>query len=73
MTKLTVTTAKSLPEAKKKELEKAFRTRYDEFVVEYVVSDALIGGMIIFDGDKMYDGSVARQLDRFLDARKGNV
>ena len=73
MTKLTVTTATALSEGKKAELEKEFAAKYKAFTVDYVVNDAIIGGMVLFDGEKIYDGSVSRQLGRILDGVKGNV
>lgn len=71
MTKLTVTTATPLTEEKRKEVEKAFAEKYRDFTVEYVVNDAIIGGMIVFDGEKVYNGSAVRQLDKMLERIKG--
>ena len=73
MTKLTVTTATALSEKRKAELEKEFAAKYKTFTVDYVVNDAIIGGMVLFDGEKIYDGSVSRQLDKILEGVKGNV
>ena len=40
--------------------------------VDYVVNDEIVGGIIVFDGDKVYDGSVAKQLDVLRERIKGN-
>lgn len=71
MTKLTVTTATPLKQEKKKEIEKKFAAKYGECTFEYVVNDALIGGMIVFDGNKIYNGSVSGQLGKLRETVKG--
>ena len=73
MTKLTVTTAFPLKEEKKAALEKEFAVKYGDFSVEYVVNDAIIGGMIIFDGEKIYNGSVQKQLETLHEKVKGII
>ena len=71
MTKLTVTTAKALSAEKRSALEKEFFTKYGDCSVDYVVNDEIVGGIIVFDGDKVYDGSVAKQLDVLRERIKG--
>lgn len=64
MTKLTITTSVELCDEEKEDLEKRLTKKYGKFKTEYYVDDALIGGIIIFDGDKMYDGSIRKQLEK---------
>ncbi len=73
MTKLTVTTAKPLSEKQRLFTEKNFAEKYGDFTVEYLVDDALVGGMIVFDGDTVYDGSVSKQLGAMLTKIKGSL
>lgn len=73
MTKLTVTTAKPLSEKQRVFAEKNFAEKYGDFTVEYLVDDALVGGMIVFDGDTVYDGSVSGHLGAMLDRIKGSL
>ena len=73
MTKLTVTTAAPLSEERKTELEKEFVTKYGEIKVNYVVDDASIGGIIIFDGNEVFDGSVSGRLSSLEKAVKGKL
>ena len=73
MTKLTVTTSSPLTEEKREEIEKVFAAKYRDFSVEYVVNDAILGGMIVFDGDKVYNGSAAKQLERLREQLKGTT
>lgn len=73
MTKLTVTTAAPLSEERKTELEKEFVTKYGGIKVNYVVDDAIIGGIIIFDGNEVFDGSVSGRLSSLEKAVKGKL
>lgn len=73
MTKLTVTTAKPLTNEQRASAEKVFAEKYGAFTAEYIVDDALIGGMIVFDGDKAYDGSIAKQLETMREKIKGSL
>jgi F0F1-type ATP synthase delta subunit len=36
---------------------------FGEISVSYHIDDAIIGGIIIFDGEKIYDGSIRTQLN----------
>ena len=73
MTKLTVTTATPLTAEKRVEIEEVFADKYRDFSVEYVVNDALLGGIIVFDGEKTYNSSVLRQLELLRDKIKGTA
>ena len=60
-----VTTAAPLPEAAAKQLAKALRPLVTgEPQLETTVDPELIGGAVVRIGDTVYDGSVARQLQR---------
>lgn len=67
MTNLTITTAIELSEAQKAEIQKKLVKKYGKFSAVYRVNTALIGGIIIFDGDKVYDGSISTQLEKIKD------
>lgn len=64
MINLTITTAIELSEEQKLECEKKLAEKYGKFRAVYRVNDSLIGGIIIFDGDKVYDGSISTQLKK---------
>ena len=64
MTKITVTAAFPLTDEQKAVLENKFSDKYGEYTVRYVVNDALIGGIIIFDGERVYNGSISGRLER---------
>lgn len=64
MTKLTITTSVALSNQEKAALEQRFVKKYGEFTTDYYVDDEIIAGIIIFDGDKVYDGSIRTQLDK---------
>ena len=66
MIKLTITTSVELSDNEKNGLEKRLMKKYgDYFRTDYHVDDDLIGGIIIFDGEKVYDGSIRTQLEKF--------
>lgn len=63
--KLTVTTARPLEEAEKKRVLEVFSAKYEnEVEAEYLVDDSLIGGIMVFDGKTVYDGSVKSKVER---------
>lgn len=62
MINLTITTSEALNAAQKVSIEKRMQKKYGEITVSYRIDDALIGGIMIFDGDKVYDGSIRAQL-----------
>ena len=71
MNNITVTTARQLAPTQKEELISKIEKKYGmDIAVNFVVDDALIGGMTIFDGKKVYDGSVYGQLKRLKEELK---
>ena len=63
--KYIVTTAKPLDEAKQEEIRRKFaRTTGEDVAVTFLVNDELLGGMTIFDGERLYDGSIAYRLEK---------
>lgn len=68
MTELTVTSHKPLSRAKRTEIETEFAAKYGDVAVKYVVNDAILGGLVIFDGDKVCDGSVSGRLSEIREA-----
>ena len=71
MTELTVASSAPISDTKKAELEKKFADKYGVFTVNYVVNDSLIGGVIVFDGEKVYNGSVKSRLEAMKKIIKG--
>jgi F-type H+-transporting ATPase subunit delta len=73
MIRLTVTSAFPLDDAQTEKLEKYFSKKYGGVrKTKYIVDDALIGGITVFDGEKIYDGSVAGRLSRLVETLKGD-
>ena len=63
--KLTVTTSVPLTDEQKRKVEATFAPKYEqEIFAEYVVDDTILGGIIVFDGKTVYDGSVKSKLDK---------
>jgi len=63
-----VRTAQPLSEAQRQKLESTLRdVLQHECLLDTRVEPELIGGMVLRIGDKLYDGSVRRQLQRFGD------
>ncbi|MBO5525219.1 MAG: F0F1 ATP synthase subunit delta [Clostridia bacterium] len=63
--KLTVTTARPLTEAEQKRVVDVFSAKYDEPIEpDYIIDDSLIGGIMIFDGKTVYDGSIKSKIER---------
>ena len=71
MRSITVTTAKEITEKDLKKITQYLDKKYGDYSVKYVVEDELVGGIIIFDGEKIYDGSIRGQLTRILNKTKG--
>lgn len=61
-----VTTAVSLKDEQKKEIEKKLleTTSYREVEINYAQDEALIGGMVIRIGDRVVDSSIRTKLER---------
>lgn len=65
MIRYTVTTARPLSPEKQEEIKETFRRKTEgEFSVLFLVNDELIGGMTIFDGEQLYDGSIKYRLEK---------
>lgn len=63
-TKLTVISSVELSLAQKQKVEDTFRKKYSNGILaEYLVDDSIIGGLIVFDGKTVYDGSVKTKLE----------
>lgn len=63
-TKLTVISSVELSPAQKQKVEDTFRKKYSNGILaEYLVDDSIIGGLIVFDGKTVYDGSVKTKLE----------
>lgn len=63
---IVVTTAAPLNDADKKRVEAVFSAKHKGEQTEFVynIDKALIGGILVVDGDKYYDGTVRSQIDR---------
>lgn len=63
---ITVTSAKPLTAAEQKRTEKIFSAKHKGKKVEFVYSidKSLLGGILVIDGDKYYDGTVRSQIDK---------
>lgn len=69
---LTVTSARVLEAEERNKIESVFSKKYDDPIdAEYLVDDSLIGGLMVFDGKTVYNGSVKSKLER-LKERLGN-
>lgn len=64
MRKLTITTSKELSLEKKADIEVKLRKKYGEILTIYRVDEAIVGGIIVFDGEIAYDGSIKTQLSK---------
>ncbi len=65
MIKLTVTSAKVLPPEIREKVESVFSAKLKkEITAEYLIDETLIGGIIVFDGERVYDGSVRSKLEK---------
>jgi F0F1-type ATP synthase delta subunit len=64
MRKLTITTSKELSLQKKADIEGKLRKKYGEILTIYRVDEAIVGGIIVFDGEIAYDGSIKTQLSK---------
>ena len=62
-TKITVISAFEIDDEQRKKVEDVFgRKRPGGVVADYLVDDSLIGGLVVFDGKTVYDGSVKTKL-----------
>lgn len=69
-----VTSAAELSLAQKKSVEKVFKSKHkgDEIVFVYKIDKELIGGILVVDGDKYYDGTMRSQIDKISTEFKTN-
>ncbi len=64
MIKLTVTTASELALEQREKVEATFSKKLgDKVSAQYLIDETILGGIIVFDGEKVYDGSVKTKLD----------
>ncbi len=63
MTNIHVTVARPLLDTDRVKVEAFLAKKYGEYTVVYHVDDSLLGGIVIFDGEKVYDGSLKSKLD----------
>lgn len=70
MKKLVVTTAYALSDEENEKLHKQLLDTFGEATVECHVDEDIIGGIIVFDGNTVYDGSIRGKLKRASDALK---
>lgn len=67
MNTLTITTSRELSPEKKFDIETKLQRKYGYFKAIYRVDQAILGGIIIFDGQTAYDGSLKTQLAKLRD------
>lgn len=59
-----ITVAMPLSDAAAKMVEEYLTDRYGEHTTEWRQDNTLLGGIVIFDGDKVFDGSLKSKLNR---------
>lgn len=64
MTKIHISTSVALSPTMHDKVEAWLTQRYGEHASVYHVDAALIGGIVIFDGEKVYDGSIKGKLNQ---------
>ncbi len=63
VTKITVISAFEMTDEQRARVEDVFGRKHPGGIrAEYLVDDSLIGGLIVFDGSTVYDGSVKTKL-----------
>ena len=62
MTDIHVTTAMPLTPKAQNAIERWLKKRYGEYTVCYHLDASLLGGVIIFDGEQVFDGSIKSKL-----------
>lgn len=70
MKRIVVTTANQFTDNERMDFEKKLRAKFGDCVPEYHVDEELIGGVIIFDGTVVYDGSLKNRLKKISDLLK---
>ena len=72
MTELTVTSAMELSETIRQRIEEPFSALLkDKVSVRYLIDESLLGGIVVFDGNRVYDGSVLTKLKNLKDELHG--
>ncbi len=64
--KIIVKSAKPLSAAERKKVERVFSAKHKgkDVVFEYGIDKELLGGILVIDGDKFYDGTYRSQIDK---------
>ena len=62
MTDIHVTTAMPLTPRTQSALENWLKARYGEYTVRYHLDASIVGGVVIFDGEQVFDGSIKSKL-----------
>lgn len=70
MKKLVVTASKQFSEEEKTAIEQKLFKAFGEGIVEYHVDEELLGGIIVYDGESVYDGSLRHKLQKISDLLK---
>ena len=70
MKKLVVTTAMKFEGEEKLDLEKKLLQTFGSSEIEYHVDEELLGGVIVFDGATVYDGSLKTKLETISNVLK---
>lgn len=71
MNKITITTSIELSKEEKENIVTRLKKKYGEAEYIFHVDYELIGGIIIFDGEKVFDGSLRTQLKTFREKLNG--
>ena len=59
-----VTVAMPLSEEMHDKVEQWLQNRYGNHTTLWHVDEGLLGGIVIFDGDRVFDGSLRSKIDR---------
>ena len=70
MKKLVVTTSYFLSDSEKLSLKDKLSATFDFSDVEFLVDESILGGIVVFDGNTVYDGSIKGKLKRASEALK---
>lgn len=71
MNKIIITTSIELTEEEKSKIIRRLKPKYGDAQYVFHVDYEIIGGVIIFDGEKVYDGSILGQLKNFREKLNG--
>lgn len=70
MKKIVVTTASKFDSEYQCEFERKLKKTFGSCEIEYHVDEELLGGVIVFDGATLYDGSLKTKLETISKALK---